>query len=95
MKLPKLLNTPVSFLSRVLVANANISTNILLKNILYSFLFVMLIYKYSYMRIYGEKNYIRIYRQYATEEGYRSVRKLWSFYWIKVSQLCFMSAFCL
>ena len=34
--------------------------------------------------------YICIYRQYTTEEEHRSVRKLWSFYWIKASQLRFI-----
>ena len=38
---------------------------------------------------------IRIYRQYTTEEGHGSVRKLWSFYWIKVSQLRCVFVFCL
>ena len=38
---------------------------------------------------------IRIYRQYTTEEGHRSVRIPWSFYWIKVSQLRFIFVFCL
>ena len=39
-------------------------------------------------------------RQYTTEEGHRSVRKLWSFfnivfYWINVSQLRAKFVFCL
>ena len=38
---------------------------------------------------------IRIYRQYTTEEGFKSTRKHWSFYWIKVSQLRYIFVFCL
>ena len=38
---------------------------------------------------------IRIYRQYITGEGHRSVRKLWSFYCINVSQLRFIYVLCL
>ena len=37
--------------------------------------------------------YIYTYRQYTTEEGHMSVRKPWSFYWIKVSQLRFIFVF--
>ena len=33
------------------------------------------------------------YRQYTTEEGHWSIQKLWSFYWIKVSQLRFIFVF--
>ena len=34
------------------------------------------------------------YFKYTTEEGHRSVKKLLSFYWTKVSQLSFIFVFC-
>ena len=34
-------------------------------------------------------------RQHTTEEGHRSFLMPWSFYWIKVSQLCFIFVLCM
>ena len=58
MKLPNLSNTPVSILSRVLAANANISTNILLKNILCSFLSMLCLFINIHICEYMEKKII-------------------------------------
>ena len=95
MKLPKLLYTSVSFFRGVLAVNAFISTNILSKNMLYSFLSILCsfinIHICEYMNIF----YIRIYRQYTTMEGYMSFRELWSFYYRFIGLKCHNYALCL
>ena len=64
--------------------------NVTLTSLSLSYFFI-----YIYMCTGGKCEFtftFRIHRQYTIEEGHRSVRKLWSFYWIKVSQVSFIVA---
>ena len=95
MKLPKLSNTSVSFLSGVLAVNANVSTNMLYKNMLYLFLSNLCLFINIHICEYMNFFYVSIYRQYTTEKGHRSFRMLWSLYYSFIGLKCHNYALCL